>query len=65
MIAELLRMTHGDEGGWLGSGEDAASSSAVSIAEESLAQVLSSRGGFGLSEIVEKTLDAAPTGKPY
>jgi Rod binding domain-containing protein len=63
LIAELLRMTHGEEGSWLGSGEDSASSAAMGVAEESLAQAFSSTGGFGLANLVTKSLAAAAQGK--
>jgi Rod binding domain-containing protein len=59
MIAELLRMTHSEEGGWLGSGEESANSAAMGVAEESLAQAFSSTGGFGLAALVTKSLTAA------
>jgi len=56
LIAELLRGTHTADGGWLGSGEDSASSCAMGVAEESLAQALASHGGFGIGELVTKSL---------
>jgi Rod binding domain-containing protein len=59
LISELLRMTHSGEESWLGSGEDSASSCAMGVAEESLAQVISSQGGFGLGSLVTKSLTAA------
>jgi Rod binding domain-containing protein len=59
LIGELLRMTHTGEESWLGSGEDSASSCAMGVAEESLAQVISSQGGFGLGNLVTESLTAA------
>ena len=56
LITELLRLAHGEEGGWLGTGEDSTASSAVGLAEESLAQSISSNGGLGLSDLVAKDL---------
>ena len=43
-------------GGWLGSGEDSASSSAGGLAEQQLAVMLAKQGGFGLSALIEKGL---------
>jgi len=59
LISQVLKMTHGEDGGWLGSGEDSASSCAMGIAEESLSQSLASKGGFGLASLVTKSLNAA------
>jgi Rod binding domain-containing protein len=59
LISQVLKMTHGEDGGWLGSGEDSASSCAMGIAEESLAQSLAAQGGFGLAPLVTKSLNAA------
>ena len=59
LIAELLRMTHDEGASWLGSGENGASSSAMSVAEESLAQSLATQGGFGIGDLVTKSLTAA------
>lgn len=56
LIAELLRSAHGGDGGWLGSGEDSTSSPAIGMAEESLAQAISSHGGLGLSKCVVRSL---------
>lgn len=58
LIAELLRAAHDEGGSWLGSGEDGASSSAMSVAEESLAQALASQGGFGIGDLVTQSLTA-------
>ena len=56
LITELLRLAHGEEGGWLGTGEDSTASSAVGLAEESLAQSISANGGLGLSNLVAENL---------
>jgi Rod binding domain-containing protein len=52
LIGQLLQMSRGEDGGWLGSGDDASSSSAVEMAEQCLAQALSDRGGLGIAEMV-------------
>ena len=59
LISQVLKMTHSEDGGWLGSGEDSASSCATGIAEESLSQSLAAKGGFGLAQLVTKSLNAA------
>jgi len=56
LIAQILKTAHGDSEGWLGTGDDQAGSSAMAIAEEQLAQALSSHGGLGLSRLIEKGL---------
>ena len=53
MIAQLLKEARGDQGGWLGSGEDSGSATAAGLAEEQFAQALAQGGGLGLrSQIV-------------
>jgi Rod binding domain-containing protein len=54
MIAQMLKSMRDSEGGWLGTGGDESSSSAMEYAQESFAQALSARGGLGLASIVEK-----------
>ncbi len=57
LIAQLLRsVREGDAEGWLGAGEDPASSSAVELAEEQFAAALSAQGGLGLAGLVVKGL---------
>ena len=56
LISELLKTAHDDSEGWLGTGDDAAASSAFGIAEQQLAQALSARGGLGLTPLIEKGL---------
>ena len=56
LISQILKSAHGDDEGWLGTGDDQAASSAMGIAEEQLAQALSARGGLGLATLIEKGL---------
>lgn len=56
LISQILKSAHSDAEGWLGTGDDQAGSSAMEIAEEQLAQSLSSRGGLGLARLIEKGL---------
>ena len=56
LISQILKTAHDDSEGWLGTGDDEAASSAMSIAEEQFAQALSQRGGLGLAPLIEKGL---------
>ena len=58
MLTQILRSVReaGGSEGWLGSGEDAASSSAMEMAEEQFASALSAQGGFGLARMVTANL---------
>jgi Rod binding domain-containing protein len=58
MIAQLLKEARGDEGGWLGSGEDAGDATAAGLAEEQFAQALAQSGGLGLSAQIVSSLSA-------
>lgn len=60
LIGQVLKSTHEDgEGGWLGTGEDQTASSAMSLADEYLAQAISQHGGLGLAEMIARRLDPA------
>jgi len=58
MIAQLLKEARGDEGGWLGSGEDTEGATAAGLAEEQFAQALAQNGGLGLSAQIVSSLSA-------
>jgi Rod binding domain-containing protein len=58
MIAQLLKEAHGDEGGWMGSGDDTGSAAQAGIAEEQFAQALAQSGGLGLSAEIVSSLSA-------
>ena len=58
MIAQLLKEARGDEGGWLGSGQDAGNATAAGLAEEQFAQALAQSGGLGLSAQIVSSLSA-------
>ena len=58
MIAQLLKEARGDEGGWLGGGEDTGSATAAGLAEEQFAQALAQNGGLGLSAQIVSSLSA-------
>jgi len=52
LIAQLLRSMHGEDGGWLGTGDDQAGEQALELAEGQLAQAISEHGGLGLARTV-------------
>ena len=56
LIGQIIRTMRESSGGWLGSGEDQASASMSEFAEQQMAQVLSSNGGFGLASLIEQGL---------
>lgn len=56
LMSQILKGAHGEDEGWLGTGDDPAASSAMGIAEEQFAQALSARGGLGLASLIEKGL---------
>jgi Rod binding domain-containing protein len=62
LIAQMLKSMREAESGWLGTGEDSASDSAMSMAEEHFADAISAAGGFGLSKIVNSGLEAPSLG---
>ena len=60
LIGQVLKSMHEDgEDGWLGSDEDQTSSSVMSLADEYLAQAISSHGGLGLAKMISRQLDPA------
>ncbi|HEY1183092.1 MAG TPA: hypothetical protein VGE89_02840 [Bryobacteraceae bacterium] len=58
LIGQILE-TASQDGGWLGSGEDSASSCANGFAQEQLAAVMAQQGGFGLSKLIAEGLQRA------
>lgn len=64
LLTQLLRTAHGEDEGWLGTGDDQAASSAMGLAEEQLAQALSARGGIGLSTLIEQGLTKSTNATP-
>ena len=58
LISQMLKSMRDSEGGWLGTGEDEASSSAMEYAQEMFAQSLSANGGLGLANLVMAGLKA-------
>jgi Rod binding domain-containing protein len=58
LIAQMLKAMRESESGWLGTGEDSASDSAMAMAEEHFASAISAAGGLGLAKIVNTGLKA-------
>lgn len=59
LVGEMLKSMRDTEGGWLGTGDDQAASSAMEYAQEMFAQSLSAKGGLGLANMVAQGLDRA------
>ncbi len=57
LIGQILKSAN-EDGGWLGSGGDSASSCATGFAQEQLAAMMAKSGGFGLSGLITKGLQA-------
>lgn len=56
LIAQMMKAMRNSEGGWMGTDEDDAGSSAMEYAQEMFAQALSAGGGLGLADLVAKGL---------
>ena len=53
LLGQLLKAAHeADSSGWLGTGDDQASATAMDMAEEQFAQVLAAGKGIGLASMV-------------
>ncbi len=52
LLAQVMKSMNDSEGGWLGTDEDDAASSAMEYAQEMFAQAMASRGGLGLANLV-------------
>jgi Rod binding domain-containing protein len=60
LISQMMKSMRDSEGGWMGTDEDDASSSAMEYAQEMFAQSLSAGGGLGLANLVAKGLIPPP-----
>jgi len=58
LLTQLLQSAH-PSGGWLGSGDDGASDTASSFAEQQLAVMMARQGGIGLANLVATGLQRA------
>jgi Rod binding domain-containing protein len=67
LVGQMLRSVREEGSGWLGTGDDQASSSAFGLGEEQLARALTNGGGLGLARVIEaglKNQAGAVGGKP-
>jgi flagellar protein FlgJ len=56
LIGQMMKSMHDSEGGWLGTGDDDSSSSAMEYGQEIFAQSMAQNGGLGLADMVTKGL---------
>jgi len=56
LIGQMLHSVRESGSGWLGTGDDDASTTAFGFGEEQLAQALTKSGGLGLSKVIAKGL---------
>ena len=60
LIGQMLKAAHSDdEDGWLGSGDDPGSSTAMEMAEGQFAQAIAQSGGLGLSANIAASVSHA------
>ena len=62
LIGQLLKSMRG-EGGWLGTGDDAAGDCAAGFAEQQLAAAMAAAGGLGLAGLISSGLHQPPRTK--
>lgn len=56
LIGQMMKSMHDSEGGWLGTGGDESSSSAMEYGQEVFAQSMAQNGGLGLADMIAKGL---------
>jgi peptidoglycan hydrolase FlgJ len=56
LIGQMMKSMHDSEGGWLGTGDDNSSSSAMEYGQEIFAQSMAQSGGLGLSNMISDGL---------
>jgi Rod binding domain-containing protein len=61
LVSEMLKSSHSEGGGWLGTGDDSSGDTAVGMGEEQLAQALANGGGLGLAKMIEAGLSKSST----
>lgn len=52
LIGQMMKSMHDSEGGWLGTGDDESSDSAMQYGQEIFAQSMAKNGGLGLSNLI-------------
>jgi flagellar protein FlgJ len=61
LIGQMMKSMRDSEGGWLGTGSDESSSSAMEYGQEIFAQAMSANGGLGLASMVAQGLGKSST----
>jgi len=57
LISQVLKSAHeGEDGGWLGAGEDESSSTTTGMADEYFARAIAAHGGLGLAKTISEGL---------
>lgn len=58
MIGEMMKTVRegGEDGGWLGSGDETGDDTAISMAESQFSQAMAANGGLGLAHMIEKNI---------
>ncbi len=59
LLSQMMHSMRDEEGGWLGTDADDASSSAMEYAQEAFAQSMTKQGGLGLATLLAKGLTKA------
>ena len=54
LIGQMMKSMRDSEGGWLGTGSDESSSSAMEYGQEMFAQSMANSGGLGLADMIAK-----------
>lgn len=58
LIGQMLHAAHEDGSGWLGTDDDDAGATAMSLGEEELSKAMAQGGGFGLAKVIASGLAA-------
>jgi flagellar protein FlgJ len=61
LIAQMMKSMRDSEGGWLGTGEDDSSQSAMEYGQEAFAQAMANSGGLGLADMIARGLQKSAT----
>ncbi len=56
LIGQMMKSMRESEGGWLGTGDDDSSNSAMEYGQEIFAQSMAQSGGLGLADMIAKGL---------
>jgi Rod binding domain-containing protein len=67
LLSQMMKSMRDTEGGWMGTDEDDASSSAMEYGQEMFAQSMASQGGLGLAKLLAaglspSSVNDSPTG---